>query len=77
VEFNIYGDGRAKTGSYVPCKCSNMQDHVNFHDFLPTDQIASVMVESDLAVKPGRGFFPLRNEAASAKILEFMAVGIP
>ena len=54
VESHIYGEGLAKPGLMNLVSALNMQDHVKFHDFLPTDQIAGVMRESALAVEPKR-----------------------
>jgi len=77
VEFHIYGEGPAKPGLMKLADNLNVTSHIKFHDFLPTEQIAAVMAESDLAVEPKRGSSSFGNEAASTKILEFMALRVP
>ena len=77
AEFHIYGEGPAKPSLISLAKELQLNGKVVFHDFLPSDQIARVMANSDLAVEPKRATSPFGNEAASTKILEFMAVGVP
>ena len=77
IEFHIYGEGPAKPSLISLAKELHLNGKVVFHDFLPSDQIARVMANSDLAVEPKRATSPFGNEAASTKILEFMAVGVP
>ena len=54
-----------------------MERRIIFYGFLPGNEIAEVMAESDLAVVPKRASSPFGNEAASTKIMEFMALGVP
>jgi len=44
---------------------------------MQSEAIARVMVNTDLAVEPKLSKIPFSNEAASTKILEFMAAGVP
>jgi len=44
---------------------------------LPGKEIAEIMATSDLAVVPKRAKSVFGTEAASTKIMEFMAVGVP
>ncbi len=77
IEFHIYGEGSAKPELMNLVTELGLSSHVKFHDFLPTPEIAPIMAESDLAVEPKRGSSAFGNEAASTKILEFMAMRVP
>ncbi len=77
AEFHIYGEGPARE-SLVRLKDGlNLNGRVTFHDFLPVRQIAEVMSQANLAVVPKRASCAFGNEAASTKIMEFMALGVP
>src|SRR5271166_4021618 len=54
-----------------------LNGRVVFHKALPLERIAEEMANSDLAVVPKRASSLFGNEAASTKILECMAVGVP
>jgi glycosyltransferase involved in cell wall biosynthesis len=77
AEFHIYGDGPSKQALIELSAKLGLVDRVIFHDFLPTSQIAEIMADSDLAVVPKKASSSFGNEAASTKIMEFMAVGVP
>ncbi len=77
AEFHIYGEGPARPTLVELTKQLRLEDKVLFHDFLPTEQIVEIMAHSDLAVVPKRAGSSFGNEAASTKILEFMALGVP
>jgi glycosyltransferase involved in cell wall biosynthesis/peptidoglycan/xylan/chitin deacetylase (PgdA/CDA1 family) len=77
VEFHIYGDGPAKESLIGLTRDLQLSERVSFHETLPTNQIADVMADSDLAVVPKRASSAFGNEAASTKIMEFMALGVP
>jgi glycosyltransferase involved in cell wall biosynthesis len=77
AEFHIYGEGPAKNALISLAVSLGLQDRVLFHDFLPSSEVAKVMAATDLAVEPKRAASKFGNEAASTKILEFMALGVP
>ena len=75
--FHIYGEGPDRAQLIELSRELGVSDRVLFHDFLPTKQVANVMASADIAVVPKRASSPFGNEAASTKIMEFMAVGVP
>jgi glycosyltransferase involved in cell wall biosynthesis len=77
AQFHIYGEGPAKSSLQRITDDLLLNQRVIFHDFLPTDQIAEVMATAQLAVVPKRASSAFGNEAASTKIMEFMALGVP
>jgi glycosyltransferase involved in cell wall biosynthesis len=77
AEFHIYGEGAGKPDLIALVKELGLGGKVTFGGFLPTNEIAEVMAQSDLGVEPKRSTSSFSNEAASTKILEFMAVGVP
>jgi len=77
AEFHIYGEGPAKESLIRLAHSLLLDDRVLFHGLLPTEQIAQVMANTDLAVEPKRANSHFGNEALSMKIFEFMAVGVP
>jgi glycosyltransferase involved in cell wall biosynthesis len=77
AEFHIYGEGPAKPSLIDLAKELGLEQRVVFHDFLPSREVAMVMAGTDLAVEPKRAGSKFGNEAASTKILEFMALGVP
>jgi glycosyltransferase involved in cell wall biosynthesis len=77
TDFHIYGEGPAKQSLIELAGELALQGRVFFHDFLPSEEIAKVMANTDLAIEPKRATSAFGNEALSTKILEFMAVGVP
>jgi glycosyltransferase involved in cell wall biosynthesis len=77
AEFHIYGEGPAKESLIRLAHSLHVADRVFFHGLLPTEKIAQVMADTDLAVEPKRAGSHFGNEALSMKIFEFMAVGVP
>jgi glycosyltransferase involved in cell wall biosynthesis len=77
AQFHIYGEGPAKDSLRRMADELLLSRQVIFHDFLPTDEIAEIMAASKLAIVPKRASSAFGNEAASTKIMEFMALGIP
>lgn len=77
VEFQIYGDGPAKPELVSLTKSLDLESKVIFHPLASLDKIAEVMSNSNLAIVPKRASSPFANEAASTKIMEFMAMGVP
>ena len=50
---------------------------VLFKEFVTTERIATLMAEADLAVVPKRASSSFGTEAASTKVFEFLALGVP
>lgn len=76
-EFEIYGDGPEKIALAKLSRDLGLSSRVHFHEVLPTTEIASIMAGADLAIVPKRASSAFGTEAASTKIMEFMAVGVP
>jgi glycosyltransferase involved in cell wall biosynthesis len=77
AEFHIYGEGPEKPALQELVKELGLEDRVKINPYLPVEQIADEMATADLAVVPKRASSLFGNEAASTKIQEFMAVGVP
>jgi glycosyltransferase involved in cell wall biosynthesis len=77
AEFHIYGEGPAKESLIKLADGLGLTGRVIFHGVLPTEDIARVMANTDLAIEPKRAGSQFGNEALSMKIFEFMAVGVP
>ena len=77
AEFHIYGEGPTKNWLMKLTSELGLSERISFHDFLPTHEIAEIMALADLAVVPKRASSIFGNEAASTKIMEFMALGVP
>jgi glycosyltransferase involved in cell wall biosynthesis len=76
-EFHIYGEGTDKLRLMQLAKDMHLDNRIFFHNHMQSEAIARVMVNTDLAVEPKLSKIPFSNEAASTKILEFMAAGVP
>jgi glycosyltransferase involved in cell wall biosynthesis len=76
MEFQIYGEGSARTEIERLIQDLRLSDKVSIRSPLPLRQIAAVMANADLAVVPKRND-SFGGEAFSTKILEFMALGVP
>jgi glycosyltransferase involved in cell wall biosynthesis len=77
AEFHIYGEGPTKDDLMQLTSSMGLSERILFHEFLSTHAIADIMASSDLAVVPKRASSKFGNEAASTKIMEFMALGVP
>ncbi|MBZ5581458.1 MAG: glycosyltransferase [Acidobacteriia bacterium] len=77
AELHIYGEGIARELLIDLANRAGVGDAVRFFDFVPTPVLAERMADCDLAVVPKRASERFGNEAASTKIPEFMAMGIP
>lgn len=77
AEFHIYGEGPERSALNELSKSLGVEGRVRFHSTLPLCDIAQVMARADLAVEPKRGSSSFSNEAASTKIMQFMALGVP
>jgi glycosyltransferase involved in cell wall biosynthesis len=77
AEFEIYGEGPMRPRLESMIKELGLHTRVRIQDYRPTEEIAGIMATADLAVVPKRASSKFGNEAASTKIQEFMAVGVP
>lgn len=77
AEFQIYGEGPAKPALVRLAMELGLDGRVVFRGFIPVAEIAQVMADCDLAVVPKKASSKFGNEAASTKIWEFMALGVP
>lgn len=77
AEYRIFGEGPSKPELIKLTNQLGLSGRVIFNEMVPIEQIAREMANSDLAVVPKRASSMFGNEAASTKILEFMAVGVP
>jgi len=77
AEFHVYGEGPMKTQLVALAAGLGLNGSVSFKDLVPVGQIARLMADSDLAVVPKRASSPFGTEAASTKVFEFLALGVP
>jgi len=77
AEFHIYGEGPMRPHLEAMVKELGLGTRISIEDYRPTEEIARIMATADLAVVPKRASSKFGNEAASTKIQEFMAVGVP
>jgi glycosyltransferase involved in cell wall biosynthesis len=77
AEFHIYGEGPARPSLERLIEELALQSKVRVQDYRPMSEIAALMATADVAVVPKRASSSFGNEAASTKIQEFMAVGVP
>ena len=76
AEFHIYGDGPEKSKLVHLTERLGLMGSVRFFGFVPLDQVAEVIANSDLGIVPKRAN-SFGNEAYSTKIMEFMSQGVP
>jgi glycosyltransferase involved in cell wall biosynthesis/coenzyme F420-reducing hydrogenase beta subunit len=77
AEFCIYGQGPEKAMLARLIAQLGLTNRVHLYEFVPTKRIAPIMASSDLAVVPKRASSLFGDEAASTKVMEFMALGVP
>lgn len=77
AEFHIYGEGPMKRQLVTLAADLGLNGSVLFKDWVPVAEIARLMADSDLAVVPKRASSAFGNEAASTKVFEFLALGVP
>lgn len=77
AEFHIYGEGPMKPHLVSLAEELGLNGSVLFKDWVPVVQIARLMADSDLAVVPKRASSAFGTEAASTKVFEFLALGVP
>lgn len=75
--FDIYGQGPEKTALLGLRDQLGLTERVHIEGLVPVKQIACIMARADVAVVPKRASSAFGNEAASTKIMEFMALGVP
>jgi len=76
AELHIQGEGSTKDDLIRLAIELGVTGKVFFHDYVPTTELLEKLAECDLGLVPKR-VDRFGNEAASTKISEFMAVGIP
>jgi len=77
AEFHIYGEGPARPTLENLIEELGLQRKVQLQSYRPIGDIATIMATADLAIVPKRASSGFGNEAASTKVQEFMAVGVP
>ena len=77
AEFRIYGEGPERENLVGLVYELKLEDKISFNDFVSIKEVAELMANSDLAIVPKRSNSVFGTEAASTKIMEFMAVGVP
>lgn len=77
AQYHIYGEGPSKPDLIQLAQTLGLSDRVLFPSFVPAAQVAKIMSSADLAIEPKQSRSRFANEAASTKILEFMAVDVP
>ena len=77
AEFHIYGEGPETPTLKQLIEDLGMQGRVKLMSTLPIKSIVERMAQSDLGIVPKRAGSVFGNEAASSKIPEFLALGVP
>jgi len=77
VELHIQGDGPAKADLLKLSQELHLEAKVIFDELVPFELVSDCMAECNLGLVPKMASDVFGNEAASTKIPEFMAVGIP
>ncbi len=77
AELRIYGEGPEKDRLFLLAHELKLEDKILFSDFVTYQEVAELMADSDLGIVPKRATSIFGTEAASTKIMEFMAVGVP
>lgn len=77
AELHIQGYGPGKPDLMALSKRLNLEGKVLFDDVMPTREMAERMSQCDVGLVPKRVSSVFGNEAASTKIAEFMATGVP
>jgi glycosyltransferase involved in cell wall biosynthesis len=77
AEFWIYGEGPERENLVRLAHELKLDGKILFSDFVPIREVAELMANSDLGIVPKRANSVFGTEAASTKIMECMAVGVP
>jgi glycosyltransferase involved in cell wall biosynthesis len=76
IKLLVIGDGPDREKLKAMVTEYHLEDRVNISGFVPAEEVAETMANSDLGVVPKRSD-SFGNEAFSTKIMEFMAMGVP
>ena len=77
AKFHVYGEGAMRPALEKLVHDLGLEREVTIENYRPTEEIAALMAAADLSVVPKRASSSFGNEAASTKVQEFMAVGVP
>jgi glycosyltransferase involved in cell wall biosynthesis len=77
AELHIYAEGSSRGSLAILAEELGLQESIRFFDVIPTETLVERMSHCDVAIAPKRASDRFGNEAASTKIPEFMAVGVP
>lgn len=77
AKFEIYGEGAMRPTLENLVRELGLGREITIENYRSTEEIAGLMAAADLSVVPKRASSSFGNEAASTKVQEFMAVGVP
>lgn len=77
VELHIYGEGKTRQSLASLARELGVSSAIRFYDMVPVSVLVKKMAEAHLSIVPKRASDPFGNEAASTKIPEFQAMGVP
>jgi glycosyltransferase involved in cell wall biosynthesis len=77
AELHIMGNGPAKSDLSQLTQELHLEGNVLFDEAVPLDSVPDYMAQCDIGLVTKKASDIFGNEAASTKISEFMAVGIP
>jgi glycosyltransferase involved in cell wall biosynthesis len=77
AEFHICGEGAEKHKLVELANSLGLEPRVFFHNWMPLTAVVEAMCNADLAIVAKRASNSFGTEAASTKITEFMAMGVP
>lgn len=77
AEFHIYGEGPEKPRLRAIADELGIAKSVRIEKAVSAQEVAQLMAESDVGIVPKRASSLFGNEAASTKIWEFLALGVP
>ncbi len=75
--FQIYGEGAMRPVLEKLVRDLGLEREITIENYRSTQEIAGLMAAADISVVPKRASSTFGNEAASTKVQEFMAVGVP
>jgi glycosyltransferase involved in cell wall biosynthesis len=77
AELHIYGEGKARESLVSLASELGVSGAIRFFDMVRVSVLVKRMAEAHVAIVPKRASDPFGNEAASTKIPEFQAIGVP
>jgi len=77
AELHVYGEGKSRKSLASLAQDLGVSGAIRFFDMVPVSLLVKRMAEAHVAIVPKRASDPFGNEAASTKIPEFQAVGVP